>query len=256
MIDRNKQLLDRTQQLPDRSGPAYHRNREFCVGGFPDYPSLNSAIEHFRFIKTLSKWGPPGTVRTEFLDHMELQLKKFKGQKDVHKNKVANIRDMLDKFDHITDKVVKRVVTNNRNNPTFTVAVSTKKRHDGVEVGNYIIQVVKGKYKSYDIINKLNQNRLFNEIRLYESAYLVVKSLINGSRVDSKEVEDLLNENEEYNEIAKNIWIESRKLRDKALSEADKDIAKQTIDRLEDELFDIKTHITTNYNSEINSGDV
>jgi hypothetical protein len=83
-----------------------------------------------------------------------------------------------------------------------------------------------------------------------------VKSLINGSRVDSKEVEDLLNENEEYNEIAKNIWIESRKLRDKALSEADKDIAKQTIDRLEDELFDIKTHITTNYNSEINSGDV
>lgn len=256
MIDRNRQLLDRTQQLPDRSGPAYHRNREFCVGGFPDYPSLNSAIEHFRFIKTLSKWGPPGTVRTEFLDHMELQLKKFKGQKDVHKNKVANIRDMLDKFDHITDKVVKRVVTKNRNNPTFTVAVSTKKRHDGVEVGNYIIQVVKGKYKSYDIINKLNQNRLFNEIRLYESAYLVVKSLINGSRVDSKEVEDLLNENEEYNEIAKNIWIESRKLRDKALSEADKDIAKQTIDRLEDELFDIKTHITTNYNSEINSGDV
>ena len=256
MIDRNRKLLDRSQQLPDRSGPAYHRNREFCVGGFPDYPSLNSAIEHFRFIKTLSKWGPPGTGRTEFLDHMELQLKKFKGQKDVHKHKVANIRDMLDKFDHITDKVVKRVVTKNRNNPTFTVAVSTKKRHDGVEVGNYIIQVVKGKYKSYDIINKLNQNRLFNEIRLYESAYLVVKSLINGSRVDSKEVEDLLNENEEYNEIAKNIWIESRKLRDKALSEADKDIAKQTIDRLEDELFDIKTHITTNYNSEINSGDV
>jgi len=66
----------------------------------------------------------------------------------------------------------------------------------------------------------------------------------------------LLDENEEYNEIAKNIWLESRKLRDKSLSETDKDIAKQTIDRLEDELFDIKTHITSNYNSEINHGDV
>jgi hypothetical protein len=247
---------DRNRQLPDRSGPAYNRNREFCVGGFPDYHSLNSAIEHFRFIRILSKWGPPGTVRPEFLDHMELQLKKFKGQKDAHKNKVAHVREMLDKFDHITDKVVKQVVTKNRNNPTFTVAVSTKKRDDGVEVGNYIIQVVKNKYKSYDIINKLNQNRLFNEIRLYETAYLVVKSLINGARVDSKEVETLLDENEEYNEIAKNIWIESRKLRDKSLSETDKDIAKQTIDRLEDELFDIKTHITSNYNSEINRRDV
>ena len=187
---------------------------------------------------------------------MELQLKKFKGQKDAHKNKVAHVREMLDKFDHITDKVVKQVVTKNRNNPKFTVAVSTKKRDDGVEVGNYIIQVVKNKYKSYDIINKLNQGRLFNEIRLYETAYLIVKSLIDGARVDSEEITDLLDENEEYNEIAKNIWLESRKLRDKSLSETDKDIAKQTIDRLEDELFDIKTHITSNYNSEINREDV
>ena len=61
---------------------------------------------------------------------------------------------------------------------------------------------------------------------------------------------------QEYNEIAKNIWLESRKLRDRSLSDQDKDIAKQTIDQLEDELFDIKTHITTNYNSEINGEDV
>ena len=247
---------DRNTQLPDRSGPAYHRNREFCVAGFPDYPSLNSAIEHFRFIKILSKWGPPGTVRTDFLDHMELQLKKFKGQKDAHKHKVAHVREMLDKFDHITDKVVKQVVTKNRNNPKFTVAVSTKKRDDGVEVGNYIIQVVKSKYKSYDIINKLNQNRLFTEIRLYETAYLIVKSLINGDHKDSEQIETLLDENEEYNEIAKNIWLESRKLRGKSLSDEDKDAAKQTIDHLEDQLFDIKTHITSNYNSEINGEDV
>ena len=244
------------KNLPDRSGPAYNRNREFCVAGFPDYPSLNSAIEHFRFIKILSKWGPPGTVRTDFLDHMELQLKKFKGQKDAHKKKVQDVREMLDKFDHITDKVVKNIVTKNKNNPKFNEAVSTKKRDDGVEVGNYIIQVVKQKYKSYHIINKLNQDTLFNEIRLYETAYLIVKSLINGSNVDSEEIENLLDENEEYNEIAKNIWLESRKLRDKSLSIEEKDAVKQTIDHLEDELFDIKTHITSNYNSEINGEDV
>tara|TARA_B100000579_G_scaffold302202_1_gene252096 strand:+ start:505 stop:1257 length:753 start_codon:yes stop_codon:yes gene_type:complete len=244
------------KNLPDRSGPAYNRNREFCVGGFPDYPSLNSAIEHFRFIKILSKWGPPGTVRTDFLDHMELQLKKFKGQKDAHKKKVQDVREMLDKFDHITDKVVKNIVTKNKNNPKFNEAISTKKRDDGVEVGNYIIQVVKQKYKSYHVINKLNQDTLFNEIRLYETAYLIVKSLINGSNVDSEEIENLLDENEEYNEIAKNIWLESRKLRDKSLSTEEKDAVKQTIDRLEDELFDIKTHITSNYNSEINGEDV
>ena len=70
------------------------------------------------------------------------------------------------------------------------------------------------------------------------------------------EIENLLDENEEYNETAKNIWLESRKLRDRSLSSADKDAVKQTIDRLEDELFDIKTHITSNYNSEINGEDV
>ncbi|MBR19976.1 MAG: hypothetical protein CMA64_07515 [Euryarchaeota archaeon] len=248
--------LNINKNLPDRSGPAYHRNREFCAPGFPDYPSLNSAIEHFRFIKILSKWGPPGTVRTDFLDHMELQLKKFKGQKDAHKQKVQHVREMLDKFDHITDKVVKNVVAKNKNNPEFNVAISTKKRDDGVEVGNYIIQVVKRKYKSYVIINKLNQNTLYNEIRLYETAYLIVKALINGAHKDSEDIEQLLNENEEYNEIAKNIWLESRKLRDRSLAEEDKDAAKQTIDHLEDQLFDIKTHITSNYNSEINGEDV
>ena len=30
----------------------------------------------------------------------------------------------------------------------------------------------------------------------------------------TEEIENLLDENEEYNEIAKNIWLESRKLRD------------------------------------------
>ena len=244
------------KHLPDRSAPAYNRNKEFCVAGYPDYPSLNSAIEHFRFVKILSKWGPPGTVKVDFLDHMELQLKKFKGQKDAHKKKVQHVREMLDKFDHITDKVVKNIVTKNKDNPEFNEAVSTKKRDDGVEVGNYIIQVVKKKYKSYHIINKLNQDTLFTEIRLYETAYLIVKSLINGSNIDSEEVENLLDENEEYNEIAKNIWLESRKLRDKSLSSAEKDAVKQTIDRLEDELFDIKTHITSNYNGEFNGEDV
>ena len=152
--------------------------------------------------------------------------------------------------------LIKNIVTKNKDNPEFNEAVSTKKRDDGVEVGNYIIQVVKKKYKSYHIINKLNQDTLFTEIRLYETAYLIVKSLINGSNIDSEEVEDLLDENEEYNEIAKNIWLESRKLRDKSLSSAEKDAVKQTIDRLEDELFDIKTHITSNYNGEFNGEDV
>jgi len=240
----------------DRSGPAYTRNREFCAPGFPDYPSLNSAIEHFRFMKILSKWGPPYKLDTNFLDHMELQLSKFKNQKDAHKKKVQHVREMLDKFDHITDKVVKNIVSKNKDNPEFNEAISTKKRDDGVEVGNYIIQVVKQKYKSYHIINKLNQDTLFTEIRLYETAYLIVKSLINGCNIDSEEIENLLDENEEYNEIAKNIWLESRKLRDKSLSSAEKDAVKQTIDRLEDELFDIKTHITSNYNSEFNGEDV
>ena len=244
------------RKILDRTGPAYTRNREFCAPGFPDYPSLNSAIEHFRFIKIMSKWGSPGKVSTDFLDHMELQLKKFKGQKDAHKQKVKHVREMLDKFDHITDKVVKNIVKKNKDNPEFNEAVSTKKRDDGVEVGNYVIQVVKQKYKSYHIINKLNQDKLFTEIRLYETAYLIVKCLINGYSIDSEEIENLLDENEEYNETAKNIWLESRKLRDRSLSSADKDAVKQTIDRLEDELFDIKTHITSNYNSEINGEDV
>ena len=187
---------------------------------------------------------------------MELQLSKFKNQKDAHKKKVQHVREMLDKFDHITDKVVKNIVSKNKDNPEFNEAISTKKRDDGVEVGNYIIQVVKQKYKSYHIINKLNQDTLFTEIRLYETAYLIVKSLINGCNIDSEEIENLLDENEEYNEIAKNIWLESRKLRDKSLSSAEKDAVKQTIDRLEDELFDIKTHITSNYNSEFNGEDV
>ena len=101
----------------DRSGEAYHRNKQFCSPGFPDYPSLNSAIEHFKVMKIISRWGPPGHPPANFLDHMELQLRKFKGQKDAHKQKVQHVREMLDKFDHITNKVVKNVVAKNKNNP-------------------------------------------------------------------------------------------------------------------------------------------
>jgi NADH dehydrogenase/NADH:ubiquinone oxidoreductase subunit G len=241
---------------PHGSGDPYDRNVQYCVPTFPDYPSLNSAIEHFKVMKIIARWGPPGVPPVKFLDHMELQLKKFKGQKDVHKEKVQRIRTMLDKFDHITSRVIKDTIVKNIDNPAFNEAISTKKRADGVEVGNYIIQVTKKKYKSYNIINKLNQNILYTEIRLYETAYMIVKTLINGANKDSEEIEQLLDENEHYNGIAKNIWFESLKLRDRSLSEEEKGMATQTINQLEEELLDIKTHIKGNYNEEINSSDV
>jgi hypothetical protein len=85
---------------------------------------------------------------------------------------------------------------------------------------------------------------------------MIVKTLINGANKDSEEIEQLLDENEHYNGIAKNIWFESLKLRDRSLSEEEKGMATQTINQLEEELLDIKTHIKGNYNEEINSSDV
>ena len=115
-----------------------------------------------------------------------------------------------------------------------------------------------------DILEQFNFNHkhLLKEAMDQSSGYcfhetgffpIIGDSIFKGIRF--REMEDtiyinLLDENEEYNEIAKNIWLESRKLRDKSLSSAEKDAVKQTIDRLEDELFDIKTHITSNYNGE------
>ena len=95
---------------PHGKGNPYDRNKKYCITGFPDYPSVNSLYEHFRVMKIISRWGPPGVPPAPLLNHFDLQIQKFHSQKPEHMRKVHTIRQMLKKFDRTSTTVIKKTI--------------------------------------------------------------------------------------------------------------------------------------------------
>lgn len=69
----------------------------------------------------------------------------------------------------------------------------SKKIERGVEVGLFIVE--KNKDGLYDIFDNRTSDTLFENIRLYETAYLLVKHLNEGRKINSPEITKIISTN-------------------------------------------------------------
>lgn len=69
----------------------------------------------------------------------------------------------------------------------------SKKIDRGVSVGEF--QITKNDAELYDIHYSTTDNTLFEDIRLYETAYLIVKYLNEGKKINSKEITQIISTN-------------------------------------------------------------
>lgn len=69
----------------------------------------------------------------------------------------------------------------------------SKKIERGVEVGLFIVE--KNKDDLYDIFDNRTSDTLFENIRLYETAYLLVKHLNEGRKINSPEITKIISTN-------------------------------------------------------------
>jgi hypothetical protein len=97
---------------------------------------------------------------------------------------VKAMENILKSFHSVSSNVAKKVAT------TIT---ETKKIHNGVEIGFYTVE------KTADELHNIRDNRtgdtLFEDIRLYETAFLITKSLNEGKKVNSPEITKVMASN-------------------------------------------------------------
>jgi len=91
---------------------------------------------------------------------------------------------ILKNFYGVSDNVSKKVARTMN---------ESKKTDRGVEVGSFIVE--KNKDDLYDIRYHHTSDTLFEDIRLYETAYLLVKYLNEGKKINSPEMTKVISSN-------------------------------------------------------------
>ena len=110
------------------------------------------------------------------------------GQVDISPGvKQADIKAMeniMKNFSSATSNVAKKIAT--------TINES-KKTEKGVQVGFYSVE--KTSDEAHDIKDSRTNDTLFEGIRLYETAYIIVKHLNEGKKINSEEVTKIISAN-------------------------------------------------------------
>ncbi len=89
-----------------------------------------------------------------------------------------------------------KAFNNASNNVSQKVAQTineSKKIHRGVEVGSFTVE--KNDDDLYDIRDNRSNDTLFEGVRLYETAYLLVKNLNSGRKINSPEITKIISTN-------------------------------------------------------------
>jgi hypothetical protein len=171
---------------------------------YPEYKSVNDAYEHFRLITILFKYDG---VPTDYLKHMKKQVAKFKHKLDrVSVNKINEIRTLLNGLEQSFSDSFKKIVSESSSDESFILALKTKKKDDGVVIGNYFIKIISNNdqdKKSYTVFGP-DRTPIITDLYLYEVAYILVYYFHKGFGLDNPEVNSLMDLHAEYKKIANN----------------------------------------------------
>lgn len=102
----------------------------------------------------------------------------------VKKSDIKAMENIMKNFSSATSNVAKKIAT--------TINES-KKTEKGVQVGIYSVE--KTSDEAYDIKDSRTNDTLFEAIRLYETAYIIVKHLNEGKKINSEEITKIISAN-------------------------------------------------------------
>jgi signal transduction protein with GAF and PtsI domain len=142
------------------------------------------------------------------VDAMANILKALHGDKSGIQKQVATERQaredagIIDTTPGVKAEDIKAMenILNAFNNASQNVAAKvantineSKKIERGVEVGSFVVE--KNDDELYDIYDNRTNDTLFEDIRLYETAYLLVKHLNEGKKINSSEITKIISTN-------------------------------------------------------------
>ena len=102
----------------------------------------------------------------------------------VKKSDIKAMENIMKNFSSATSNVAKKIAT--------TINES-KKTEKGVQVGIYSVE--KTSDEAHDIKDSRTNDTLFEAIRLYETAYIIVKHLNEGKKINSEEITKIISAN-------------------------------------------------------------
>ena len=98
---------------------------------------------------------------------------------------IKAMENIMRNFASATSNVAKKVST--------TLNEATKKTEKGVDVGFY--SVIKTEDGAYDILDSRTKDTLFEGLRMYKSAYVIVTHLNEGKKINSDEITKIISAN-------------------------------------------------------------
>ena len=98
---------------------------------------------------------------------------------------IKAMENIMKNFASATSNVAKKVST--------TLNEATKKTEKGVDVGFY--SVIKTEDGAYDILDSRTKDTLFEGLRMYKSAYVIVTHLNEGKKINSDEITKIISAN-------------------------------------------------------------
>ena len=98
---------------------------------------------------------------------------------------IKAMENIMKNFASATSNVAKKVST--------TLNEATKKTEKGVDVGFY--SVIKTEDGAYDILDSRTKDTLFEGLRMYKSAYVIVSHLNEGKKINSDEITKIISAN-------------------------------------------------------------
>ena len=102
----------------------------------------------------------------------------------VKKSDIKAMENIMKNFSSATSNVAKKIAT--------TINES-KKTEKGVQVGIYSVE--KTSDEAHDIKDSRTNDTLFEAIRLYETAYIIVKHLNEGKKINSEQITKIISAN-------------------------------------------------------------
>jgi hypothetical protein len=151
---------------------------------------------------------------------------------------VKAMENILKSFHSASSNVASKVAT------TIT---ETKKIHNGVEIGFYTVE------KNTDGLFNIRDNRtsdtLFEDLRLYETAFIITKNLNEGKKINSAEITKIMASNAVFEQYYYDA-IQHRNTFNKAKKRGDfdkMDIAEARFDRAKAEAASAKSSIKKLY---------
>lgn len=126
------------------------------------------------------------------------QQANFDNPVDLH-NDMKNILNM---FHGVSDDAAKMVVSEAKYDPVLREALVTKPTAEGAIIGSWEVRAKlaegSSKKKSYDVVNPVTNEKLFNDLVIFEAAHAIVRYLNKGVQPNNSKIEEIADLEELY----------------------------------------------------------